>query len=189
MEKFNEIKSKFETGFNVIEEEKAEFNLYPEYENIGATPKKVVEHLPFKSKSSFTPRKPLKPPRSTPRQLQTSSTNEYENIEYVRQKPIQVAKIRSTRKKKIKTRRAKPLEILPSINEDFSKLSLSLPEPEYANIVSRNLATEYFLPDNTSSQSILSENVLYPSQDFNQDNYDYVIDNSLYIDFFQRTGQ
>ena len=189
MEKFNEIKNKFEPDFDAIQKKNTE---EPEYENIGAFPKKTVNPELLKNRTSFTTKKALKPPRSTPRKMHiSSSSNEYENIEFEAQKSIKVtnALTQHTRKKKIKTPKTKPLAILPTINEDFAKLSLALPEPEYANIVPRNLATQYFLPDNISPQSNLSEEVLYPSQDLNQADYEYMINNSLYVDFFQRTGQ
>lgn len=186
MEKFNAIKSKFETDFNAIKEKNTE---EPEYENIGAIPKKIIGPMPLENKSSSMPKKSLKPPRSTPRQLYTSSTNEYENIEYPKPKPTELnnSLIRATHKKKIKKPRAKPLEILPIINEGFAKLSLALPEPEYANIVPRNPENRYSLSDNMGSQPNLSEKDCYHSEGFTE--YEYVIDNSLYLDFFQRTGQ
>lgn len=190
MENFNDIKNKFETAFNAIEGEKTEFNLDQEYENIGVTAK-ASEYLP-RDQHPLNTQKRFKPPQPTPRQSQMLSNNEYENVIYPNQnltgntKPLN----RAVRKKKTKRPRTKPLEILPSIDESFAKLSLNLSEPEYANIVPENFPTERFIPDKLVPQTKLDENDVDPQQAFSQtsNEYEYELNNSLYIDFFQRVG-
>ncbi|MGC1854600.1 MAG: hypothetical protein WA659_04420 [Candidatus Aquirickettsiella sp.] len=173
MENFNQIRNKFEQGFSSLEGSTAVDLSAPEYINI-------VEN---------TKEKPLKQLRSRPPKQLSLPNHEYVNIEYGNQKLIEPAHLtRSTRKKNPKKLRAKRLEILPSIHENFSKLDLS--DHEYENIQAEALAsTEFFLSENISSKNSLKQNEWLPYQNSAEDYAEYAIDNTLYVDFLQRIGE
>ncbi|WP_342146145.1 hypothetical protein [Rickettsiella endosymbiont of Aleochara curtula] len=174
MEKFNEIRNKFEQGFTPTEEEvSAAFN--------------ATDHADTKNLTQQTPRK-----RSRSKPLRPLADPEYVNIDFLNEKPLEPPHLnRSTRKKKPRRVRAKQLEVLPSIyenlSENFSNLDLS--HHEYENIQAVAVEpTEYFLPDSTSATN-LDRNELLAHKDSTEDYEEFVINNELYESFFQRIGE
>lgn len=173
MENFNDTINKFEEGFDALAKNSTEFNLTD-------TERELAQ---------FASQKPLKPPRPLPRKSLSAPSPEYVNIGCGNEKPVKYSHLdRSTRKKKPKKSRARPCELLPSINENlcanFSNLDLSNREPETIQPGAIN-PTGYFLSDTTPSETILHQN----EPNLPEDYAEFVLQNNLYIDFLRRIGE
>lgn len=206
MEKFNEIRNKFEQGFTPTEEEvSAAFN--------------ATDHADTKNLTQQTPRK-----RSRSKPLRPLSDPEYVNIDFLNEKPLKPPQLnRSTQKKPRRGQgvRAKQLEVLPSIyenlSENFSNLDLSQhnyeniavkpkkpvspsskPKPGASKRPNKKIAppmakphTSFFrgFKNSTSATNLLDQNKLLAHKDSAEDYEEFVINNELYESFFQRIGE